>query len=146
MSIQSPDLTTEYPRSARDNSIAGYVIAARALDKCRADIAGTIGDYHSDCPLDNIWLDFVGIKYADFREFVATGADDAAVSEWVEKNAKSREKIEIIRWNNDWRDKHISELPDNLQEFLETYIPQNIPKNRPIYVLFDIYDIEEKRI
>ncbi len=146
MNIQAPDLTKEFPRSARDNSIGGYVIAARALDKCRAAIAGTNGEYHADCPLDNIWLGFAEIKFDDFREFVSTGADDAAVSEWVGQNAQSRQQIEIIRWNNEWRDKRISDLPDELQEFLETYIPENLPKNRPVYVLFDIYDIEEKRI
>jgi hypothetical protein len=38
--VPAKDLTKEYPRSPRD-TLAGYVIAARMLDKCRAVLAGT---------------------------------------------------------------------------------------------------------
>ena len=144
--MNAPDLTKEFPRSPRDTSIAGYVIAARALDKCRADIAGTLGDYRSDCPLDNFWLEFAGITYADFHAFVKTGADDEAVSRWVAENDKKNSKSDIIKWNNVMRGKRICEMPMELQEFLEGYIPEFIPANRPVYVWFDVYDIEEKRI
>jgi len=37
-------------------------------------------------------------------------------------------------------------MPIELQEFLEGYVPKCIPKNRTVYVWFDVYDIEEKRI
>ncbi len=77
--IISLDLTTEFPRSPRE-TFASYVIAARTLDKCRAVIAGTAGEYHFDCPLDQMLLDFTGIKAEDFKDFVATGADDDAVA------------------------------------------------------------------
>jgi hypothetical protein len=29
---------------------------------------------------------------------------------------------------------------------MEDYIPKFVPKNRPVYVWFDIYDLEEERI
>src|SRR5476651_1386348 len=99
--------------------LAGYIIAKRALDKCRAELAGTAGEYHFDCPLDNRFFEFAGLKGADFREFVATGADDEAVAQWIEKNATKRPRIEIIRWNNEWRYKRLSETPDMLQEYME---------------------------
>ncbi len=139
------DLTKEFPRSPRE-TLGGYVVAARALDKCRAVLAGTAGEYHSGCPLDKMFLDFAEIPYDAFKEFVATGATDAEIGEWIEKTAKKREKIEIIRWNNDLRGKRIGELPDGLQEYLEDYIPQNVPRNRPVYAFFDVYDLEEQRI
>jgi hypothetical protein len=146
MDIQSLDLTKEFPRSPRDISIAGYVVAARCVDKCRAVLAETAGEYHSGCPLDEVWLDFVGIKYKAFKKFVATGADDAAISEWVATKAKQKNSREVIAWNNKMRDKQISKMSIKLQEFLEEYIPQNIPENKKVYVWFDVYDIEEKRI
>ena len=37
------DLNKDYPRSPRE-MLAGYVIAARILDKCRAVLAGTAGE------------------------------------------------------------------------------------------------------
>jgi hypothetical protein len=143
----APDLTKDFPRSPHA-MIGGYVLAGRCLDKCRAVLAGTAGEYHFDCPLDNIFLGFAGIKGSDLRDFVATGADDRAVSEWVTANAKKRPKVEIIKWNNEWRYKRVSELPDNLQEFMEDYIPQNIPAKvlHHLRYFFDIYDLEEKRI
>ena len=44
------NLAKDYPRSPRE-TLCGYVIAARTLDKCRASLAGTAGEYHFDCPL-----------------------------------------------------------------------------------------------
>ena len=139
------DLTREFPRSPRE-TLAGYVIAARAVDKCRADLAGTIGEYHTGCPVDLIFLDFAEIPYAKFREFVATGATDAVIAEWIAKTAKPRPRIEIIRWNNELRGKRMSELHDGLQEYMEDYIRQFVPRNRPVYAFFDVYDLEEQRI
>jgi hypothetical protein len=31
-------------------------------------------------------------------------------------------------------------------KLLEDYIPQFVRKNRPVYVWFDVYDIDEQRI
>jgi len=143
--LLAKDLSKTAPRSARD-TLGGYVIAARPLDKCRAVLAGTEGEYHFDCPLDNFFFGFAEIKGADFKDFVATGATDDEVAEWIQTNAKERERAEIIEWNNDLRYKRISELPTELQVFLEDYIPENLPQHRPVYVLFDIYDIEEGRL
>ena len=143
----APDLTKGFPHSPH-SMLAGYILAKRALDKCRAELAGTAGEYHFDCPLDNMFFGFAGLKGADFKEFVATGADDEAVAQWIEKHAAKRPRIEIIKWNNDWRYKRISEMPDGIQEFMEGYIPQFVPVNLRHHVdyFFDIYDVEEKRI
>ena len=69
------DLAEEYPRSPREK-LAGYVIAARALDKCRAMLAGKAGEYHFNCSLDQKFFEFSGISVEDFQTYVATGATD----------------------------------------------------------------------
>ena len=69
----------EFPRSPRE-TLAGYVLAARALDKCRADLVGWEGEYHSNCPLDQTWLRFAELDYGAYRLFVATGATDDEVA------------------------------------------------------------------
>ncbi len=145
LKLLARDLTREYPRSPRE-MLAGYVIAARAVDKCRAALVGTAGDYHSGCPVDALWLDFAEIPYDKFKDFVATGATDAEIEGWIEKTAKSRPRLEIIRWNNELRGKRLCELPDGIQEYLEDYVPKFVPRNRPVYVFFDVYDLEEERI
>ena len=62
----------EFPRSPRA-TLAGYVLAARAVDKCRAVLVDWQGEYHSNCPLDQRWLNFAEIDYGDFRLLVASG-------------------------------------------------------------------------
>jgi len=44
------------------------------------------------------------------------------------------------------RELRVSELPEANQEFLEDYIRQYVPRNRPVYCWFDVYDLEEGRI
>src|SRR6516162_7240101 len=104
------DLTKDYPRSPRE-TLSGYVIAARTLDKCRATIMGTAGEYHFDCPLDNFFFGFAGISANEFKDFVSTGASDEEVAAWIGQKAKKRQRIEIIKWNNEWRYKRLSEMP-----------------------------------
>ncbi|MEM7603604.1 MAG: DUF5069 domain-containing protein [Verrucomicrobiota bacterium] len=146
-SIESlaPDLSTSYPRSPREK-IGGYVIAGRTLDKCRASLAGTLGEYHYDCPLDNLFFEFTGISAEDFKTKVASGASDEEMGQWIEGNSTVSDKIEVIKWNNDLRYKRISEMPGELQEFLEGYIDEFIPQGKIVYYWFDVYDIEEQRI
>ena len=43
-------------------------------------------------------------------------------------------------------DMRISEMDDDAQENLEAYIPRYVPKHRPVYVWFDMYDLEEGRL
>lgn len=139
------DLSVSFPRSPRE-TLGGYVVAARTLDKCRAAIAGTLGEYHFDCPLDNLFFDFTGISAEAFREKVATGASDEEIGRWIEETSLVEERREVIQWNNDLRYKRISEMPIELQEFLEGYIPENVPAGRVVYYWFDVYDLEEGRI
>ena len=135
----------EFPRSPRE-TLAGYVLAARALDKCRSALVGLEGEYHSNCPVDKRWLDFAEIEYDAFRAFVATGATDDEVAEWISKNAKPRPRQEIIVWNNQQRDARISDLPVETQVYMEDYIKKYLPRNRVVYHWFDVYDIEEERM
>ena len=135
----------QFPRSPRD-TLGGYVLAARAVDKCRGVLVGWGGEYHSNCPLDQIWLKFAEIDYDAFRAFVASGATDDEIDAWIPKHAKKRPQVEIIIWNNKHRDLRLSDLPAETQEYMEKYIKQFIPRNRIVYHWFDVYDIEEERL
>ncbi|MGF1656800.1 MAG: DUF5069 domain-containing protein [Verrucomicrobiales bacterium] len=145
LSSLAKDLTNTYPRSPRA-TLAGYVVAARALDKCRATLAATAGEYHFDCPLDRQFFDFSGIDSDEFKSYVATGADDEAVAAWVTEHSKIKERSEVVKWNNQLRYTRPCDMPQEVQLFLEDYIAEFIPEDRPVYVWFDVYDIEEKRL
>ena len=133
------------PRSPRV-TLGGFVVVARTLDKCRAVLDGTEGEYHFDCPLDNLFSEFSGITADVFREKVATGANDEEIAAWIQSQTSAIPRIDVIKWNNSLRYKRISEMPDELQEFLEDYIPKYLPADKIVYYWFDVYDIEEGRI
>jgi hypothetical protein len=141
------DLRTVPPRSPRA-TLAGYVLAARIVDKCRASLIGQNGEYSyaGANSLDTVFFDFTGIAPAKLRAYLATGADDEAVTAWIVQNAKPRDRREIIKWNNQMRDLRLSDVPLEIQEYMEDYIAKNCPKHRPVYQYFDIYDLEEGRL
>ena len=144
---QAIDLNTGYPRSAKV-ALADYAIAARAVDKCRAEIAGVQGEYHYDCPLTKLFLDFAGLAAADLKAFIATGATDDEIASWITEHATKRERAEILRWSNEWREKKLSQLDDRLIAYMEDYMRDNCPPGavHHVKVWFDVYDIEEKRL
>jgi hypothetical protein len=139
------DFSKEFPRSPRA-LLGGYVHAGRMLDKCRAVIADTADGYHYNCPLDRFFFDFTDIDHEEFKDFVATGADDEAVAAWITENSSVKSREDVVKWNNKMRDMRLSEMPLPLQMFLEDYIPEFIPAGKVVRVWFDVYDIEEGRL
>lgn len=140
------DLTKEPPRSPRE-VLGGYVILARCLDKCRAFLLGMNGEYNYwYCSLCSQLEAFTGVDHEVMKEFIATGASDAEVAEWFKAQSKIKDPLDIIRWNNKMRGMRLSEMSDGAQEYLESYIQKNLPPFPPVYVMFDIYDIEEGRL
>ena len=99
ITIQAKDLRKEAPRSPRIR-LGGYAILGRTIDKCRAFLAGTIGDYHFDCPLDNQLFGFKGITGEDFKREAEQGATDEALIEWVDKNGVPKTPAEIKDWSD----------------------------------------------
>ncbi len=146
LSLLAKDLTKEFPRSPRE-ALGGYVIAARCVDKCRAALLGINGEYnYYPCSLAAQLFEFTGITQEVFKEFVATGATDDEIAEWLKSNSNVQNMATITRWNYQLRDMRITEMSDEAQEFLEKYIEEYVPKHRPVYVWFDVYDLEEQRL
>ena len=97
--ISAPDLTKRPPRSARTR-LGGYAVLPRMLDKGRADIAGINGEFNYNCPLDQRFINFVGIDPDALRAQLAAGKGDGEILEWVNANAKhKREPWEIEQWS-----------------------------------------------
>src|SRR3954471_15482160 len=70
------DMSRLRPRSAE---LEGYAYVPRMLDKARATLAGTPGDYPFGCPLDHTCMARLGITPELVLELVADHEDDAAV-------------------------------------------------------------------
>src|ERR687885_519039 len=100
--VNGKDLTKEPPRSPRVR-IGGYAILGRTLDKCRALVAGNIGEYHFDCPLDNTLFGFKGVKGVDFKAQIENGASDQQMAEWLDQSGqpKTQDEVESASLYND---------------------------------------------
>src|SRR3954467_13471792 len=97
--ISWSDLTKRPPRSPRCR-LGGYVILARLLDKGRATIAGTNGEFTYDAPLDQHLKDFIGLDFAALKEQLAAGKGDGEIVEWINPQAKpQRAPWEIDAWS-----------------------------------------------
>jgi hypothetical protein len=94
----APNLTKVAPRSSR-KIFAGYVIAGRALDKCRASLAQRAGSYHYDCPVDKMFFKFSGISSEDFQSVAESGASDQVIAEWIKTRSRVRDEKAVRRWN-----------------------------------------------
>lgn len=84
------DLRTQEPRGAHEE-LAGLAMGKRTLDKCRASLLGHESDFRFGCPMDQEFFREAGVNKNEFKDFVATGASDEEVDEWLkERVAASR--------------------------------------------------------
>ena len=79
----------------------GYAHLARMIDKCRAVLAGTQGEYIYPCPLDRRLLDFVGITSDQFTAAVRSHQSDEGVVAWFREVATPRSTGELEEWNKE---------------------------------------------
>jgi hypothetical protein len=135
------DLGTAYPRSVREK-LAGHVHLARMIDKCRATIAGTQGEYNYPCPLDNRLLEFAGITSNQFTEAVR-GNPDQTVADWFLKTAAGHTPAEIDRWN----EMMLARGPDTEEKraYFKSQRDAIDPNRTDITSWADLLDLEEHR-
>jgi hypothetical protein len=137
------DLRSKPPRSPRD-TLGGFVIAARMLDKARADLLGMQGEYnYYPCGLGAYFWKFTGLDPAKFKEFVATGASDAEVDTWIRENTIVKDAKAVLLWNNKMIGVRLTDLDEGPQEYLASYIPKYCKPPSKVKFFFDVYDVEE---
>src|SRR5436189_4574679 len=85
------DLRKTPPRSPREK-LGGFVIAARMLDKARANLLGINGEYnYYPCGLGAYFWKFTGLDAAKFKAFVGSGATDEEVDAWIRQTATQKD-------------------------------------------------------
>jgi hypothetical protein len=125
--MNAPDLTQRPPRSARVR-LGGYVILPRMLDKCRAVIAGTQGEYKYACPLDQRFLQFAGI--------------DSEILEWITTHSTTKPTPpEIAAWSTLQENRVPTDL-DSRQYFSQLHC-QIAPQRMDIGTWFDLLDLDD---
>jgi hypothetical protein len=116
--VTGKDLTKQAPRSPRIR-VGGYAILGRTIDKCRALVTGNIGEYHFDCPLDNILFGFKGVNGDDFRAQIEQGASDQEIVEWLNLSGEKKTPAEIERWSREVEASSFYDHPEKRDFFSE---------------------------
>jgi hypothetical protein len=141
MKIHAPDLTQQPPRSARTR-LGGFVIVPRMLDKGRASIIGTVGEYHFNCPLDNQFLSFAGVDAKLLKKQLALGKGDGEILDWITAHAKiKRSPVEIAAWSA-WQDNRVPTDVES-RDYLSKLQSKVGPKRTDIGSWFDLLDVDD---
>ena len=93
------DLAKEQARSPRIR-IGGYALLARMADKGRATLNGSAGEYHFDCPVDNLLFSFKGVNGVEVKPLLASGANDTQIAAWLDAHGTPRTEAEIRAWSD----------------------------------------------
>ncbi|MGH2351958.1 MAG: DUF5069 domain-containing protein [Chloroflexota bacterium] len=88
-----------YPRSGRE-TLGGIVFLPRSIDKMRAHIAGTAGEYVAMRGLSSRLYDLFGITAEQFMEGVKQSPDDDGVLRWLQQNAPKKPSQQAIEAYN----------------------------------------------
>jgi len=140
MNKQGKDLTKEPPRSPHTR-VGGHVILGRTIDKCRALLWGNIGEYHFDCPLDNMLFGWKGIKGDDFKAVVERGASDQEIARWVDENGIRKTEEEKRAWCEQMIKANPHEDPEKRDWYVEQLKPLGLdPRTTPLFQWLDADD------
>ena len=97
--ITAKNLAHEPARSPRIR-VGGYAVLARMVDKGRAELNGTAGEYHFDCPVDNLIFGFKGVKGAEVKPLLVAGASDEQVATWLDTHGTAKTAAEVKTWSD----------------------------------------------
>ena len=139
--MKGKNLTTEAPASPRPR-IGGYNILGRTADKCRALIWGNIGDYHYDCPLDNILFGFKGVKGDDFKTEVERGATDEELAAWINSHGEKKTPEEVKAWSDQTEKVSLYDDPEKREYFVGECAKLGLDPKKT--TLFDWLEADDK--
>jgi len=136
------DLRNSFPRSMKEQ-LAGYAHLARMIDKCRAVLAGTEGEYIYPCPMDERLLEFAGLTSDQFTAAVKAHPTDEGVVAWFTCHAKPHDSVELEEWNRKLLLRGPSS-PESAEKFRK-YRDAVDPSRTDLTAWSDLQDLEEGR-
>jgi len=136
------DLRTSFPRSMRVK-LEGYVHLARMIDKCRAVLSGTEGEYIYPCPMDFRLLEHAGISAEQFTAAVKANATGEGAARWFRMTAKPYQAEE----QNEWNEMMLTRGPSNpeKQAYFNKLRDTIDPSRTDLTAWADLQDLEEGR-
>lgn len=139
--VPPTDLTRRPPRSPRCR-LGGFAILPRIIDKGRAVLAGSNGEYNYACPLDMQFFEFVSADPAEFKKQIAAGLGDGALLDWIHANAGARRAPhEIALWSRFMEDRTPSDAES--REFFRGVHKSVAAARGDIATWFDLLDLDD---
>lgn len=139
--MKALNLTQRPPRSPRVR-LGGYTILPRLLDKARATLAGTHGEYVYDSLNDRRFFSFTGIEAEALLAQVKTGAGDWGLLLWVNEHAThKRSVLEINQWS-DWTET-VAFNDVAMREWFTEQIKRLNPAREDLRGTFDYLDLDD---
>ena len=123
--------------------LEGHVHLARMIDKCRAVLAGTEGEYIYPCPMDVRLLDFAGLTDAQFTAAVRSHPTDEGVAAWFRQTATRHSTVELEDFNQTLLQRGPSS-PESAKKFKQ-YLDAIDPSRTDLTAWSDLQDLEEGR-
>jgi len=137
----APNLTQRPPRSPRVR-LGGYAMLPRVLDKARASLAGTSGDYKFGNPMDQHFFAFTGVTQDALLAEVKTGAGDWAILQWVNAQANpKRAPHEIRAWSAWLETMPIGDAEDF--EWFAAQVKRLNPARTDLHTIMDYLDADD---
>jgi hypothetical protein len=137
------DLSKEYPRSALE-TFAGVIMAPRTTDKCRAHLAGTLGEYIYNCGLDKQLFQFLGTDAETFAGVVGRASGDADVEAYVGQLVAGKSRDEIEAWSRQFLD-YEPDLSRPAYSGQREALARRAPDRSDLTLWVQLTDIEEGR-
>ena len=123
--------------------LEGYVHLARMIDKCRAVLAGTEGEYIYPCPMDVRLMEYAGFTAEQFTAAVQESPTDEGVAEWFRHSAKHHSGTELNEWN-EMMLKRGPSTPEK-QDYFNKLRDAVDPSRTDLTAWSDLQDLEEGR-
>lgn len=135
------DLTKDYPRSVHEK-LLGVVQIGRTVDKAKANLAGTLGEYDYDCPMDKAGFGFLGLDAAKLTEIVKNAKSDADIEAGLKPYVDKKSADEIAKFNTEWTERQPE--GDSLQYFVQLR-EKVAPGRSDVMTWPDLLDLDEGR-
>ena len=123
--------------------LEGYVHLARMIDKCRAKLAGTEGEYIYPCPMDYRLMEYAGITSEQFTAAVQASSTDDEIALWLRTSAREHSEADLGEWN-EMMLKRGPSTPEK-QDYFDKLRDALDPSRADLTAWSDLQDLEEGR-
>lgn len=121
--------------------LGGYSILPRILDKCRATLSATNGEFNYNCPLDQHFFNFTGINPEAMKAEVAKSKGDGEILEWI-KSQTNKNVWEIQQWS-DFQEKRGPDSDAETLGYFTSTLAKLAPQRPDIHSWAELLDLDD---